>query len=225
MSNELIEAGELGALLDMEGQGKYSTEKALSEVTKVGDWFAYIQLMGGETKPVKRGEFPIGHFALHKSRKMIDLGSSFIFAVFAWRPKAMVFSNPPVSYFNPETDAFKQTEARGNIKNGGCGYGPEVLMWLPVQEEFATMFFGNKTGRNEAPNVTGLIKAKKYVGKLQSKIIETPEYTWHGPETKDYDLDIKMPPKELLLSELKKFNNPPESAQEIGEETEDDGRN
>jgi|2_EtaG_2_1085320.scaffolds.fasta_scaffold00029_107 hypothetical protein len=190
---------------------RYSTDKALAAATKVGDWLPYIQLMGGESKPVKKGEFPIGHFGLVRGRNVTDLSEEFAAGFFAWRPKAMVFGPPPTSFFDPESEEFQDCLTKAEDKNikGGFGHGVEFLVWLPEQKCFAGYFMGNATGRNEAPNLVAIVDSKKWFATQTAHLIEKGTNIWHGPRTAFYDLVIDMPEKAQLVEEVNKFNNPP----------------
>lgn len=221
---ELIAASpdDVKNLLASVGPSKYATETALSEVTKVGDWLPYIQLMGSNSIEVKKGEFPMGHFALRKNRRMIDMGEEFIAYLIAWRPKAMQFAPKVLSYFDSTSEAFKAIEEKSKSKNAGCGYGPEFLVWLPEYKEMVTYFLGNKTGRNESPNLIALITDGTYKCKQKSHLIDDGEHSWHGPMTLPYDLDIELPSVVTLRKELDKFNNPPAAIEEVTEEAGED---
>jgi hypothetical protein len=208
---EPISQNDLGSLIESAGASKYATPQAMTEVSKVGDYLPFIQLLGGESKEVKRGLFPIGHFALRRGKQMIDLGTAMIVMIIAWRPKAMVYSEKPVSYYDPNSADFQKTQATADAPKSGKGYGPEFLVWLPAHRTFATYFMGNKTGRNEAPNVEAIRAGDKKTCKIAAELIETKEYTWHGPKTYPYDLDMEMPDRALLLKTLEKFNNPKDS--------------
>ena len=222
LSSELIPASpeDVKNLL-ASSQSKYATTTALSEVTKVGDWLPYVQLMSGNSIQVKKGEFPMGHFALCKNRQLLDLGASFVCYLLAWRPKAMQFSPKVLSFFDTESKEFKDIQERSKGKNAGCGYGPEFLVWLPEYKELATYLLGNKTGRNESPQLIALIEDGTFKCKQEAHLIEDGEYAWHGPKTLPYDLDIELPPMSLLAKELQKFNNPPAAQEEVAEDAED----
>jgi len=190
---------------------KYGTDKALAAATKVGDWLPYIQLMGGESKPVKKGIFPLGHFGLVRGRNITDLGEEFVAGYFAWRPKAMNFGPPPTSFFDPESNEFEvcRLKAEDKTVKGGFGHGVEFLVWLPEQKCFATYFMGNATGRNEAPNLVAIVDGKTWFATETAHLIEKGTNIWHGPRTATYDLPIVMPEKAQLIEEVNKFNNPP----------------
>lgn len=200
---------------------KYVTETALSVVTKVGNFLPYITLMSSNSAEVKRGKFPMGHFALHTSKtQLLDLGSEVIMFLVAWRPKAMQYLPSVLSYFDAESEEFKAIVRVADMQNSNKGFGPEFLVWLPEQERFATYFLGNKTCRNEAPNLISLIDTGKRVCLQVANLIENRKHSWHGPVTKSYDLEIKMPPVDTLKEELEKFQNPPSATEAPAEEAE-----
>lgn len=214
---------DINALMVAEGEGKYASDSALEVVTKVGDYLPYVQLMGGNSLEVKKGEFPMGHFCLRKSKSnLVDLSEEVVLFVIAVRSKAMQFTPEVLSFFDHTSEEFKKIQREADDANSGKGFGPEFLVWLPDADAFATYFMGNKTGRNEAPNLVGPLKAKGPFVCLQvATLIETSEYAWHGPRTKAYDVEIKRPPLEQFKVELTKFNNPPVSQKEVAEKDED----
>lgn len=204
----LATADDIKSLLSQ--QSKYASPTALSEVTKVGDWLPYIQLMSSNSTQVKRGEFPMGNFALCKNRQLHDLGDKVIMGLLGWRPKAMQFAPEVISVFDTESEAFKKLHHRADTvkPNPGCGYGPEFLVWLPEVKELATYFLSNKTGRNESVNLISLIEKGVFLCYQESHLIDDGEYTWHGPRTLPCDLEVELPPADLLRKEVEKFNNP-----------------
>lgn len=227
---ELASFEDIGALIDGVDVNPYATNKALADVTKVGDWLPYLQILDGNSAIVKAGEQPIGTFAFTQNRKLVNLGKEFNCLLLAWRPKAMIFLSPPTAFYDPNSDDFKNIEQTADQPNSNKGYGPELLLWLPDHELFITYFLGNKTGRNEAPNMIALINAKSYRARLKTHLIKAMvpdkatgqkiERTWFGPQVDTTDVAIAMPPTDRLISELKKFNTPPKATQELDTESE-----
>lgn len=217
----LADFSDIGALIDGVDANPYVDEQALREVTKVGSWLPYLKLLDGNNPEVKAKRQELGTFAFVKNKNMINLGEEFACMVFAWRPKAMIFGSPPTAYFDTQSESFKEIQATADEKDSGKGYGPEVLLWIPDHKEFVTYFLGSKTGRNEAPNLIALIEAKTYRAKLKVNPITSPKYTWFGPKTSGTDIEMTMPPRDLLVDTLQTFNNPPKAVQEI-EATGDD---
>lgn len=227
---ELASFEDIGALIAGVDVNPYATNKALTDVTKTGDWLPYLSILDGNSAAVKNSEQPIGTFAFTQNRKLINLGKEFNCLLLAWRPKAMIFLSPPTAFYDPASEDFKQIEATADQKNSNKGYGPELLLWLPDHEIFISYFLGNKTGRNEAPNMIALINQKSYRAKLNTHLIKAMvldkdtgqkiERTWFGPQVNTTDVAIKMPPGDQLVAELKKFNNPPKATQELDNESE-----
>lgn len=229
MSTELttekkeLSAAQMIALMQEQGKSKHATEKALSTVTKVGNYLPYIQLHGSNSKIVKRGQFKMGNFALTKSKVNHDLGDSFITFAISWRPKAMQYKPTVLSVFDIESAQFKAIEAKDGQKDSNCGFGAEFLLWLPEHKELATLFLGNATGRNEAPNLISSVGSACRIG---SVLIENKKYEWHGAKVFPYDLPVNVwPDGDFLAEELKKFNNPPASTTDVAEKDDsEEGR-
>lgn len=236
MSNELVNVEETGnALIDntMEvtgllselGVSKYATKDALSTVVSSG-YLPYIQLMSGTSGDVTEGKIPVGTFVLVRGSEKIQLGKEFVCMVLGWRPKAMQFE-PTLSVFDVESEQFKNImRIADSNPQAGCAYGPEFLVWLPDQGEFAHYFMGNKTGRNESSNMIRLIDKRIYVGKVKSQLLDNGKYKWHGPVTLGYDHPITMPDRAALAQVLNAFNNPPvqEQVEKAEEATGSTGR-
>lgn len=211
------------ALLDSQ-QSKYATKDAVAVVTTVGDYLPYVQLFGGNSLMCKESKIGMGHFGVTIGKNLTDLGTTFIAMLLSWRPKAMIYSPKVISYFDHSAKEFQDIQATADQKDSNKGYGPEFLLWLPELEKFATFFLGNKTGRNEAGNLISAINNGKRKVKINSHLIKTEKYSWHGPESSTYDLDIVMPPTDDLRKVLEKFNNPKPTEEEAAEATTDDAR-
>lgn len=226
MSNELttqLSAAQMIEKIKQQGASKFATEKALSTVTKTGSWLPYIQLHGSNSKVVKRGQFPMGHFALVKNKVNGDIGDSFVAFVVAWRPKAMQYKPTVLSVYDTASKQFQDLEAKADQKDSGCGFGPEFLLWLPEYKELATLFLGNKTGRNEGPNIIGAVGHACRIGAI---LIEDKKQDreWHGAKMYPYDLEINVWPEEaVLMEELNKFNNPPAVTADVAEKDDSEG--
>jgi hypothetical protein len=221
VDNQLAVLDQLKAL---SAPGKYASDGAIATVTKVGDYLPYVQLCGSNTIECKRGEFPLGHFGLREGKQLIDLGTEIIVLVCSWRAKAMTY-DPVETFFDFQSEMFKNIQAKSGEKDAGCGFGPEFLIWLATQQKFATYFLGNKTGRNESVNLIGPYKQKgPFICKQKAVLIETKQYAWHGPKTIPCELTIPMPPMDLYKKELEKFNNPPASEKEPVEAAKSTGR-
>lgn len=214
MENTLIEqpsAADVIALLQANGRSQYATDKALSTVTTAGGFLPYIQLHGSNSAEVKRGKFPIGHYALVKNKKNVDIGDGFVALLLSWRPKAMRYKPTVMSYFDTNNAEFQKIEDAAKSPNSNCGFGPEFLIWLPDHEEFATFFLGNISGRMESPNFIHCLEKGSKICRAESVLIESKKngHAWHTPQMAPYDVAIKFPPMEVLAKQLTAFNTPP----------------
>ena len=220
LTTEVLSAADTLALIEAQGEGKY--QGALKEVTK-STFLPYIQLMSSNSREVKKGECQQGRFYLRKSKDAIDLGPEVVMFLIQCRPKAMEFQPKVKSFYDPTSPEFKTVMEKAELPNSHRTFGPEFLVWLPDHKEFASYYLGNKTGRNEAPKLMGVMETTR-ICVQEAFLIETPDYSWHGPRTKPYDLEIVMPPPGDLSDELQKFNSPPVTADEPTEEAEANDR-
>jgi len=219
----MADLNELNSLIT-QTESMYDNSKDLAIVTKVGDYLPYVGLYGSNSKEVKKGEFPMGHFGLKQGKTLVDLGPEVPMLFLAWRAKAMDFKNV-LSFFDTSSAEFKDVQERADQKNSGCGFGPEFLVWLWEPEPvFATYFMASKTARNEAPNLLGPLEKQGANCKIQKgELIETKEYSWHGPVTKDYEMaPTILPEVEKMQEIINKFKNPPAAQQEVAEEESSD---
>lgn len=91
----------------------------------------------------------------------------------------------------------------------GCMYGPEILLWLPEQSIFATMFWSNPTMRNEYANLHPM--QGSWVT-FEVRLIDDGKNSWHGPKVASCQTPpTNVPDDETFRLELNKFNNPPET--------------
>jgi hypothetical protein len=224
--SEMIQPGSTAdvlAILKQNNQAKYADEKALAQVTKAGDWLPYIQVMGSNSPEVQRGELAMGVFALCKGKQKMDIGKSLPALILGWRPKAMQFKPSPMSFFNPNSEQFKKIEIESSVPNSGKAFGPELLLWLPEQQEIVTLFLGNPTGRVEGPNFISAFKKGQFQCRLACELIQYKKQSkaYHGVRYYAYDVPITvMPDAATLTDQIFKFNNPPETEAEPAEKAE-----
>jgi hypothetical protein len=218
-----LSAADTIALLQKQSGSKYATAKALTAVTKAGEYLPYIQVMGSNSNPVKEGKCQMGHFYLTKGKQLIDLGTSMVAMLISWRPKAMQYSPEVLSYFDTESEKFQAVAARAEQPQSGCGNGPEFLVWLPEHGELATFYFGNASGRVEGPNVVAAMGKGELKCRFNCEIArnEKRKQMWHVAKMYPYELEINVaPPTDLLMTHLDKFNNPKESVLEVAEKAD-----
>lgn len=208
------------AVLREKNKSKYATPAAVTSVTSAGDYLPYIQVMGGNSEVVKRGEFPIGNFALMKQKKASSLGDSFVALLLSWRPKAMEYKPQVKAYYDPNSAVFTRVQERAQQPQSNCGYGPEFLLWLPDFATVCTFFMGNISGRMEAPNLIDRLENGNQICKLKIEIAENKKGIWHTAKMYPHDLQIVMPDMSTIVAVIDKFNTPPvvEEAEPAGEQ-------
>jgi len=202
-----------------QSMAKYATDDAFNALAKSNDFLPRFALYGSNSNACKKAQIGIGHYGYTEGDNIIDCGAEVRCYVVSLRLKAMRITNDKVeAYFNPDHPEFKRIKAESNIKDTGALCGPEFLLWLPEQKVFVTFFMANKTMRREAPIVRSYMpsaespNAKPMTLKVQ--LIEKGTYLWHGPIVTGCSIPLAAPDPETLVTELEKFNNPPEPKDE-----------
>lgn len=193
------------------------TPEDFDAAAKSGSFLSRLQLMTANTDKVKGGEFPANHYALVKNQNFIDLGPEVDCLNLAFRPKAIEMGDEIViTVFDVKNPEFiRIQEKAGEPGLTGAMSGPEYLVYIPGQKEFATLFLGSKTARREAPNVQSRIgKAMT----LKSKKITTKKYTWFGLIVTSCSTPFDLPEQVEMEENVIKFNNPPVQEIETVEE-------
>lgn len=197
-----------------------STELDVFEALEgLGDGFLpRLQLFSGRSDACSEGLIPINHYGIVDGDNIIDLGERVVIGVLAVRSKAMCTQGDVQCSYKQDSELFKQLVVDSGVKDSGCMYGPEFLVYIPSIKRFATYFMGSKTARREAKKFKPLMNKPAI---LDSKNIEKGKYKWRGPVILPCADQIELPPLEKLEEEVNKFRNPPEDTVEVAEE---DGR-
>lgn len=179
MSSNLLEF--LGPEVSTPVKSKYGDDnvhKAIAGTT----FLPRLQLCQASSNLCKRNKVPNGTYAVVKGKDVVVhlLGDAVDALIVSWRPRALRFEEGGklLSFYNPATPGFKQVEIDAQVKDSGCLYGPEYLVYLPSVGEFCTFHFNNPTMRMAAsgmlPNIGGLVTCKV-------EFIEKGKNSWHGP--------------------------------------------
>lgn len=193
---------------------KYSSEETFALIVKSGDYLPRCQLFGSNTNACKEGKIPIAHFGIVPNKEtIIDIGERFDCAVLGWRPRAIRINGDSIdNYYDPKDKEFIKVQEESDVKDSGCMFGPEFLLWIPAEKQFVLMHFNNKTARRVAPEMLGKVGK---AATLKSKLIKTDKYTWHGPEILACTTPIApLPTAEEVMAQVEKFNNPVASTTE-----------
>ena len=185
------------------------------DITKSGDYLPRIQLMTSASDKCKDGSFPINHYALVKDQAFKDVGDAVDVLVLTWRPKALEIGEEVISVFDPKHPEFMRIQEKSSQPNSGCMFGPEFLLYIPSQKEFATFFCGSKSARREAPILESLVTKP---ATLKSRLIDNKKYKWQAPAVVPCSTPFELPTMESIKDVVSKFNNPPVTSVEIAEE-------
>lgn len=199
-----------------------------------------LQVCGSSTDVVKEAKVTMGAYGLvYDKTRCVDLSKEIDILVLAFRPKALRIPKDgtnPLSYFNRLSPEFKRVQDESKIKDSGCMFGLEFLVYVPKTEEFATFYLGSFSARKEAPSL--LLQMKKNPdgterdgygpAKVTCKTTLTKNkkgQSWHIPQFFSCSSDLSsLPETGDVVEEVKKFNNPPESVVEKAPEGESQAR-
>lgn len=158
---------------------------------------------------------PQGHYVLVEAQKPKDLGQSVCAAVIAWRPLARIIDKSGqntaiASFFDPESEAFKEAMARSEGKQDGTiiyYFGFEYLLYLDEEGKFCTFYCNSKTSRRAAREQIHPLLDK--VAVLTSQFIETKAFSWWGPQANMSTVALSnLPDVDDLKRILYTFQNP-----------------
>ena len=170
------------------------------------DYLPRIKLCQGNGKEVLK-EFVArgGNYALIKSKDDIeDLGDSIDLLICSGRPKAMRTGDQIITMFEEESDEFKKIMSESKVKNSGCFYGPEYLVYIPAAQTFATLFMNNPTMRREAGAVHSRLRQ---AATITSHLIENEDFAWFGPKCGDCSSPLNIPDLDEIETAVKKFED------------------
>lgn len=211
-------------------ESKYGSEVAHKAVAG-SSFLPRLQLFQASSGPCKKSKIPIGTYAIVRGKDTVVhlLGDDVSAYVVSWRPKAIrILAGGKLEIqYNPKSAKFKKIEVDSSIKDSGCMWGPEYLMYIPAVNEFVTCHFNNPTMRQAAsgmlPNVGKAIA-------LRVEYIDKGKHSWHGPVPLLSSTPLTVPGdpeafKTELANQRNKFNNPKEEEElEDAVPAEDDNR-
>jgi len=186
-------------------------DDAFGAVSSSGKYLPRLQMFGGNSGQVKEGKIGMAHYGLVSGKDSLqDLGKEVDCLPIVWRPKAMDISGESIITVFDHTDAeFKRIQERSEIKDSGCMFGPEFLLWIPAVKKFATLYMANKTARREAPAIRDRLHPERKPTTLAVQFIKTTKYSWHGIVCKPCSTPFDMPLDEAIDEEAERFQNPP----------------
>jgi hypothetical protein len=181
-----------------------------------------LQLFGSKSDACAEGRIGIGHWGLVNDDVITDLGDEADIVLLAYRPKALDTGGEVIiTDYDVQSETFNRIREESFVKDSGCMYGPEFLVYVPSQDAFATYFASSKTARREAKKFRPLLGQAATV---KSRLIEKGKYKWHGPVILPCSTPMTMPGMEIIKSQIEKFANPPKDEVEVAPEDGEGGR-
>lgn len=196
--------------------------ETLDEVAKGTDFLPRIQLVT-KGKYVDEGKIKPGHWGvpLPGGDEIEDLGERIDIVPFCYRPKALDVNDRDaiIAVYDVEDPEFQRIKTAP--KNTGCMWGPSFLVLERSTGKLYELFFGNKSGRNEAGKLKPFLM-EQAPASLGIRYKKTPEYGWHVPVitkcSEPFDAaTIKVTPADIE-AEIEKFLNPEKGAEKVDEE-------
>ena len=203
--------------------GKYADDKVFSELAKAVDWLPRLQLYSSASDECKQGKFPINHWGFIVGKNITDLTLEVDVIPIAWRPKAMRIKGKDVtSVYDFKNEEFLKIDeiVKAKTPNSGCMTGPEYLVWIPIIKRFAGYYMCNTSAKMVADDVKRALKEQRAIT-LGSRFVQGKQNSWQAPTINSCSTPFSpedLPDTEVLISEITKFNNPPESKAEKVEE-------
>lgn len=187
------------------------------------DYFPRMKLCQGNAKEVlKKNVASGGNFALIKGKDDIeDLGDSIDLVICSGRSKAMRTGDQIIAVFEDDSDEFKKIMSESKVKDSGCFYGAEYLVYIPAVGTFATLFLNNPTMRREAGAVHSRLKQ---AATLTSHLIEGKDHSWFGPKCGDCSSPLDLPELDEIRATVEKFEAEESSQIQTVDENSDSGR-
>jgi len=176
----------------------------LDDIFKGGDYLGRVQLMTASCKSCKAGTFPINHYAYILDKSEQDMGETIDMLPIAIRAKAMDVNDEVITSFDKECELFKRIVVDSDVKDSGCMFGPEFLVYVPALEKFATVFCGSKSFRREARALRNMLTKPVT---LSSKLVETKRYSWQTPVCTSCQTPFDVPGSDELSENIEKFMN------------------
>ncbi len=205
------------------------TDSDFDEMSAGGDFLPRLMLYGGSSNVVKAGDFAANHYGLTRTKDdIVDLGEEVDLLILSWRPKAMRIDGDDITSLFDKTDPeFERIKVESMDKDSGCMWGPEFLVYLVKQGEFATFFMNSKSQRISAKQVRPFVarceKPMDEAGQMATLKVHIirKKFVWPVTTCTPCSTPITeadLPTDEQLQSEFEKFENPPKDEREKADE-------
>jgi hypothetical protein len=217
MSNELVPFGKslnLPAVSDV-------VKGELAEVSKGADFLPRIQLIT-KGKYVDTGKIGAGHWGIPQpgGEDIIDLGVEIDVVPLFARAKALDVSDKEAIIAVYKTDDPEFQRIKDAPKNTGCMWGPSYLVLERSTGKMYELYFGNKSGRQEAGKLIPFLETLAPAS-LSIRYKKTPDYGWHVPVVRKcsepFD-SANCPSDKDIKAEIEKFKSPEKGTEKVPED-------
>lgn len=190
-------------------------DESFDQIARSSDFLPRIKVADSNCLEVKQGKVPVGNWMLVLGQDNVkDLGKEITAIVHDWRSLALATAGDVVtaSSYNQKSPLFLQIAKRSEVKNSGCMYGPQFLVWLPDEKLLVTWFACSKTARNESSKMKGQFnKALTF----KTRLIEYNGFSWFGPVIIACSTPVTiLCDSEKLMEEVAKFKALPDDFQQ-----------
>ena len=186
---------------------------ALEKVSTGGGFLQRLQLIS-KGKYVDTGKCAPGRWGIPVGDECTDLGPEVDIMPLAVRDKALDVSDREniLSVYDKNSDEFQRI--KNAPKNTGCMWGRSFLVLERKTEALYELYFGNASGRAEAPKVEPYLPRPKSPASaltLKIKYKKGKDFAWHVPVVVDCSEPITGGPDMAeVVKQIEKFNNPDE---------------
>jgi len=182
------------------------SEKEFKEIVG-GDYLPRLQVVDSSSKVCKKDLAKAGNYALIRAEDdVVDLTNQIDVLVVHMRFTALDFSDGDAPVFNHVRDSaeFKRIEEESKVRDSGCMWGPEFLLYVDSVKAFATYLCSSATSRRESKNI---IKLVRKAATFKTHYIEKGKYSWHGPLIIPCSTAFDIPDPEEIKAQAMKFAN------------------
>lgn len=205
-------------------------EADIAIATKTGDYLPRLGVTTSTSTLVQKGLLNQGVISLiWDDKKYKDLGKTLDMLVIAWHPKAIDMRDTVIAVYNRNNPMFAEIMERSKGTNSKCAYGPEFLVYIPSENQFATFHMGSISARKESGTLLQMMQQgsefKPVAATLKPHFIEGRTNNWWAPSIQECNTPLpRMPDAEPLQEEFDKFRNAKDSVIETVKEGVAGGR-
>lgn len=237
MSNELIPADVLASVPSTQ----LGDDSQFTSLSQSSEFLRRIQLIS-KGKYVDSRQCQGGDFAvIMDSETAKPIGDSIDILVLARRPKALDMSDleAVIVSYDPNSDLFKDIQARSAESDSGCQYGVSFLIAERSTASLYEFFCGSVSLRRETDtiwaysaktkeqiekfNLKGFVPGQPKPLTLKSKNVRKKTYSWFVPKVQDCSTPFtknQVPSPEVIQKELERFLNPAREETTVAKNTE-----